>query len=67
MSALTFPSKSTYCVNICPFSASCFISSSLAINLPSPCEIGVVNISPGFVFDIQGDLFDATLVRISFD
>ena len=67
ISSVGFPAKSTYCVAICPFSANFAISSSEAINLTSPWEIGTVYTSSGCVFISHGDLFDAILVLTILD
>ena len=48
-------------------SANFAISSSEAINLPSPWEIGTVYTSSGCVFISHGDLFDAILVLTILD
>ncbi len=67
MSIVGFPSKSTYCVRICPFSSIVSISLVLATNLPSPlCEIGTVSIFNAH-FPSQGDLVEQTFVLTSLD
>ena len=62
ISAVGFPSRSTYWVATWPFSASFRARSSEARNRPSPWEMGTVYTWPGWVFMSQGDLLDATRV-----
>ena len=62
-----FPLKSTYCVAICPFSASLFSISGPAMNRPSPCDTGIVNTSPVFTPASHGDFTDVTPVLTRHD
>ncbi len=67
MSYVAFPFSSTYCVATCPFAISSCITSSLATNFPSPCEIGITNSSPKSTLLNHGDNFDTTFVVTNFD
>ena len=63
MSNVGSPSKSTYCVAICPFYKRSFqISSAVATKRPSPCEIATLWISPTSQPASHGDLLEAILV-----
>ena len=63
MSIVGASARSTYCVMICPFAASFWMSASLATNLPSPCEMGTLNTSPALTPESHGDFAEATLTR----
>src|SRR5690606_22818182 len=62
MSYVALPSISTYCAAICPLAVSARIVSSVATNLPSPCDIATVWISPTRTLLNQGDFVEAILV-----
>ena len=54
------PAKSAYCVATCPFAKSFSITASLATNLPSPWDAGLVYVDPNVAPLSQGDLFETT-------
>ena len=61
------PAKSTYCVAICPRFASSSSHSGVAINLPSPWDMGTFITSPTFTRESHGERLEHTRVRTILD